>query len=172
MIGCGSIELTIWKSLACEVMNIANRKQERLDLQARLDVGRTKVERNRRGQFSTPSSLARDLLQLGVTLLPEEIPIRFLDPGIGTGSFFSALLHNVPVARIEAAKGYEVDPHYGEPSRELWRDSLLDLALGDFTKAIPPTVEEERYSLVICNPPYVRHHHIINGEKKTTAGCD
>ncbi len=147
-------------------MNLEDREQERLVLQARLDAGKTQAERNRSGQFSTPTNLARDILQFGVGLLQKEIPIRFLDPGIGTGSFFSALLHTVPVERIEAAKGYELDPHYGEPSRELWRGSRLDLELSNFTTANPPAEETERYNLVICNPPYVRHHHIINGEKK------
>jgi len=140
-------------------------EKERLSLQARLDAKKSQAERNHLGQFATPVALARDILRFGVDLLGNERPIRFLDPAIGTGSFFSALLHTVPAARIEAAKGYELDAYYAEPTREIWRETQLDLALADFTQASPPATEGERFNLLICNPPYVRHHHIVNGEK-------
>ena len=157
-------------------MQRQDREQERISLQARLDAEKTQAERNRLGQFSTPAALARDILLLGVALLGEERPIRFIDPAIGTGSFFSALLSTVPLERIEAAKGYELDRHYGAPAHKLWQDTPLDLELGDFTKAAPPASEAERYNLLICNPPYVRHHHIVSAEKMrlqeaTEAAC-
>lgn len=140
-------------------------EQERLTLQTRLDAGKTQAERNRLGQFATPTTLARDILRVSVALLGEDRSIRFFDPAIGTGSFFSALLWAVPGERIETAKGFELDAHYGEPARELWRDTSLKLELGDFTLAVPPSKESDRFNLLICNPPYVRHHHIVNGEK-------
>ncbi len=146
-------------------MQDLDREQERLRLQSRLDAQKTQSERNRLGQFATPTSLARDILQFGVTLLGEEHSIRFFDPAIGTGSFFSALLHTVSTERIEAVTGYELDAHYGAPARCLWRGTALKLVMNDFTKAVPPASEAERFNLLICNPPYVRHHHIVNGEK-------
>ncbi len=157
-------------------MHSLDREQERLSLQARLDTEKTQSDRNRLGQFSTPAALARDILRFGVVLLGEERPIRFIDPAIGTGSFFSALLCTVAVGRIEVAKGFELDTHYGVPAQELWRGTTLDMELGDFTKSVPPASEAERYNLLVCNPPYVRHHHIVNGEKRrlqdaTEAAC-
>ena len=140
-------------------------EQERLSLQSRLDAKKTQAERNRLGQFATPTALARDILRFGVTLSGKERPIRFLDPAMGTGSFFSALLGTVAEEQIEAAKGYELDPHYGSPACDLWRGTVLDLELGDFTKAVPPASESDRFNLLVCNPPYVRHHHLVNGEK-------
>jgi predicted RNA methylase len=142
----------------------AIREKERLSIQSRLDAGKTQAERNRLGQFATPTTLARDILKFGTALLGSRA-IRFLDPAIGTGSFFSALLNTVPEERIEIAKGYEIDIHYGAPAREFWRGTMLDLAIEDFTMAAPPAAEEERFNLLICNPPYVRHHHIVNGQK-------
>jgi hypothetical protein len=152
------------------------REQERLSLQTRLDAAKSQAERNRLGQFATPTSLASDILRFGVALLGEKKSIRFLDPALGTGSFFSALLNTIPGSHIEAAKGFELDTHYGEPARELWRDTRLDLDLLDFTQAAPPREEADRFNLVICNPPYVRHHHLENGEKTrlqemTKAAC-
>ncbi|MGH7099911.1 MAG: hypothetical protein ACREE4_19970 [Stellaceae bacterium] len=43
------------------------------------------------GQFATPSLLATDVLAYARALLLETAPVRFLDPAIGTGSFYLAL---------------------------------------------------------------------------------
>src|SRR5207253_7931108 len=32
-------------------------------------------------------------------------------------------------------------------------------------KKSAPTSETQKANLLICNPPYVRHHHLINGDK-------
>lgn len=144
---------------------IALLEEERLLLQRRLDSGKTQAERNRLGQFATPPALADDVIRFGLTLSGRSEGIRFLDPAFGTGSFFSALVKAVPPHIIETAAGYEIDPHYGKATAELWRDTQLDLQLTDFTKVIPPTEESARFNFLICNPPYVRHHHIENGEK-------
>ncbi len=165
MIGYGNTGLMISLNSVCDTMQKVAQEQERVSLQARLDSEKPQAERNRLGQFATPITLAQDIVRFGANLLDVDRPIRFFDPAFGTGSFFSALLHTVPRNRIEAAKGFELDPHYGEPSRKLWQDTPLDLELADFTRAAAPTEEPDRFNLIICNPPYVRHHHIVNGEK-------
>ncbi len=134
-------------------------EEQRLNLQARLDGSKTPEERNRLGQFATPTGLARDILRYGIDqLLPRE-PIRFLDPGIGTGSFYSALCAAAEPDRIAQAIGFEIDPHYGKPAAALWQGTSLDLRFEDFTQAHAPS-ERGRANLLICNPPYVRHHHL------------
>lgn len=137
----------------------------RLSLQQHLDAGKTKAERNKLGQFATPTTLAWDILQFGLDLLGGGIPIRFLDPALGTGSFFSALIHTVSLDRIEIARGYEFDASYVESARDIWRGKPLDVILGDFTQAKPPSKEADCFNLLICNPPYVRHHHISKKDK-------
>jgi adenine-specific DNA-methyltransferase len=176
LIGCGNTESTIYPSSVCEMVKELVQEQFRLSLQAHLDAEKTQAERNRLGQFATPAALAREILHFGLGLLGEDIPIRFLDPAIGTGSFFSALVHTVPTDRIETAKGYELDAHYGKPTHDLWQGTLLDVVLGDFTRTEAPSEEAQLFNLLICNPPYVRHHHIVNGEKvrlqrATEAAC-
>jgi hypothetical protein len=46
-------------------------------------------------------------------------PVRFLDPSIGTGSFFSALQEAFPPKNIEAAHGVELDPLFANTAMEL-----------------------------------------------------
>lgn len=141
--------------------DIDAREITRLELQAGLDSKKTPSDRNRLGQFATPTGLAQAILAYARTLLPSDAPIRFLDPAIGTGSFYSALLKTFPGSQIHEARGFEIDPHYGRPAEKLWGDSALSLSIADFT-----TVDAEpRFNLLISNPPYVRHHHMPNDEK-------
>src|ERR1017187_9006607 len=137
-------------------------EQARVLLQRDLDSGRSSALRNRLGQFSTPTKLADDIVRESLRLTEPDAPIRFLDPAFGTGSFYSALL--TATTRYSASAGFEIDDHYGNPSSEFWRASNLQLNIADFTKATPPPIEN-KFNLVICNPPYVRHHHISPHEK-------
>lgn len=137
----------------------------RLALQNQLDSAKTQAERNKLGQFATPTALASDILDYATSLIPSDRQIRFLDPAIGTGSFYSALLRAVPTPRIARAVGYEIDPHYGHEAVELWAGTSLRLHIADFTRAVPPDAEEAKANLLICNPPYVRHHHLLGDEK-------
>lgn len=139
-----------------DTMSIEDR---RIVLQTTLDALKTQAERNKLGQFATPTGLASDMLAYARRLIPTDVSIRFLDPAIGTGSFYSALLREFPGEQIEAANGFEIDPHYGEPARALWDDPRLNLTLADFTTSTPPK-DGGAINLLICNPPYVRHHHL------------
>jgi len=144
------------------IKSIDKLEARRLALQAELDGEKTPEYRNRMGQFATPTALAREILAHGVNLLPAGQPIRFLDPGIGTGSFYSALQAVTDPRRIESAAGYEIDPHYGLPSRALWQNHPLEIRMEDFATAAP---EVQGANLLICNPPYVRHHHMDAARK-------
>lgn len=142
-------------------IDINVREVARLALQAELDGKKTSFERNKLGQFATPTPLAEDILAYARSLLPSDTAVRFLDPAIGTGSFYSALLKTFSEDRIHEAQGFEIDPHYGVPAAQLWADTPLLLTLADFTQQDA----DPRFNLLICNPPYVRHHHMASGEK-------
>jgi adenine-specific DNA-methyltransferase len=136
-------------------------EEKRLILQVELDGQKTQAERNKLGQFATPTVLAQDMLQYAAGLIPKGQPVRFLDPAIGTGAFYSALHSVLPSIQVLEASGFEVDTHYGKPAIKLWENTRLTLTLADFTKE----PADPRYNLVICNPPYVRHHHLDKDEK-------
>lgn len=140
-------------------------EQRRSALQAELDGQKSQAERNKLGQFATPTALARDVLAYGLSLLPKGEPVRFLDPAIGTGSFYAALMSTCRRRPVAAAQGFEIDPHYGKPAQSLWKGTPLKIRLGDFTQQTAPAQSADRATLLICNPPYVRHHH-LNGTDK------
>jgi adenine-specific DNA-methyltransferase len=144
------------------VMTVEKIEEQRVRLQAKLDEQKTQSERNRLGQFSTPPNLADDILRYALTLFSSTKKVRFLDPAFGTGVFYSALCRIFPKRRIEEAVGIEIDSNYGHAASQLWKAFGLQLRLGDFIAERP----EPRFNLVICNPPYVRHHHLGNGDKQ------
>lgn len=143
----------------------ADVEAQRLSLQAALDGQKTQTERNRLGQFATPTGLALDIVRYAKQQLSPRSRVRFLDPALGTGAFYSALRQVFPASRIADAVGFELDPHYGLPALRLWQDRGLTLRLQDFTEAQP----EAGFNLLICNPPYVRHHH-VKADKKLRLG--
>ena len=135
---------------------------KRLLIQAELDGCKTQEERNRLGQFSTPSPLAHDILLHAKSLMPEGANnIEFLDPALGSGAFYAALRRVFDSKSIAHSAAFEIDSHYGKPAQELWEAHGLELTHGDFTQAQP----KPRYNLIICNPPYVRHHHLLAEDK-------
>ncbi|MBE9129114.1 MULTISPECIES: Eco57I restriction-modification methylase domain-containing protein [unclassified Coleofasciculus] len=146
-------------------MNITLTESRRVLRQLQLDEVKTHAERNKLGQFATPTALAADITKYARMLLPTNPKIRFLDPAFGTGAFYSALLQQFPVSQIVEAVGYEVDSHYGNEAIKLWRETPLKLNITDFTQAIPPNSDWAKANLLICNPPYVRHHHLSRIDK-------
>jgi len=134
----------------------------RREEQTRLDTLKTAAERNKWGQFATPFELALSLARYAHKTLGEG-RLRFLDPAIGTGSFYSALSQAVPAKTIEVATGIELDPLFADAARNLWGKSGLRVVEGDFTRQKPPA---QRFNLILTNPPYVRHHHLESEAKE------
>jgi len=136
-------------------------EEQRVTLQGLLDAKKTPAARNFLGQFATPTALALDILTYARTLLPPCEDVRFLDPAVGTGAFYCAARKVFQKNQIREALGFEIDPHYGTPAASLWEGNDLRLEISDFTQEDP----SPRFNLIICNPPYVRHHHIEKCEK-------
>jgi adenine-specific DNA-methyltransferase len=148
-----------------DIIDVEELERKRLNLQERLNKLKTHEERNRLGQYATPTVLATDMLQYSKSLLPSDAPIRFLDPAFGSGAFFSALLRTFPLKRINSVAGYEIDEIYIQQVMDLWHDFHLELHHADFTRVSPPESEHEKATLLICNPPYVRHHYLSKEDK-------
>lgn len=136
---------------------------QRLALLRRLEAPQTAAERNKLGQFATPPRLAAEIVAYGLTLATQPT-LRYLEPGFGTGALFASLLEQAGPHRIAQAVGYETDPRYARPAAELYASTTLELRGEDFTAATP-----EPFDLLLCNPPYVRHHHLAPAKKVALA---
>ena len=140
-------------------------ESDRQTAQTRLDSLKSPSERNKMGQYATPFTLAREIVEfVRDTYFAETDKLRFLDPAAGTGAFFSALLHAFPKARIEKAIGIEVDSQIGSITKHLWNAWGLDVVEADFVQL--PFPASPMFNLHIVNPPYVRHHHLDSSTKR------
>jgi len=137
-------------------------EEQRLTLQEELDSCKTIDERRKLGQFATPTSLARDIVTFGLNQMDTPFDIKFFDPAFGTGSFYSALLQETNVSSITKATAVEIDPLFATAAGDLWHNFDIKIINSDFTDIEP----DDRYNLIICNPPYVRHH-LIDSENKS-----
>lgn len=144
--------------------SIESRRQA---VQAALDSSRSAAERNRRGQFATPYALAVQMARYVQSVAGRRLQtIRFGEPSIGTGSFYSAALAVFGPGRIESAVGVELDSGFCDAARELWASAGLEVLHGDFTRMVADSHCPVAPNLILTNPPYVRHHHIDHSEKE------
>jgi len=136
-------------------------------VQEELDARRTATERNRMGQFATPNILAVEIARYVQSIAgPSLRAIRFADPAVGTGSFFSAALTVFGAERVVQALGIEIDPAFCAAARDLWGREGLEVIPGDFTKVIGRGSTPSSPNLILANPPYTRHHHMGLKDKK------
>ncbi|MEX2218679.1 MAG: hypothetical protein WD749_07940 [Phycisphaerales bacterium] len=136
-------------------------------IQAAIDATRSGAERNRMGQFATPNALAVQIARFVGTLIGARMGgIRFGDPSIGSGSFFSAALDVFGRERIQSAVGVELDPAFADAARDLWADAGLEVVKGDFTRLVANGLCAAAPNLILANPPYVRHHHMDREDKE------
>jgi hypothetical protein len=137
-----------------EIEQARQKDQERLDARMGLE------ERNRSGQFATPNSLALEIMKYAWRRWQQRRDrVRFLEPALGTGSFYSALLQVFPPDLVDQALGIERNAEHAKAARALWGVTDLQVVYGDFTTENPPD-RDKRFNLVVTNPPYVRHHHV------------
>lgn len=106
-------------------------------MQEEIDSEKDIEERRKYGQFSTPFTLAQEIITYSLNLLSEN-KISFLEPCIGSGAFYSALLSTINSDHcIQTATGVEIDPTYYDCAVKLWNDSGIELIKGDFTRIAP-----------------------------------
>jgi len=135
-------------------------------IQAALDASKSAAERNRLGQFATPHALAVEITRYVKFVAGDELrTIRFTDPAVGTGSFYSAVLTVFGLEWIERAVGVELDPAFCDAARNLWGPFGLDVVQGDFTSLVTSHRCPVAPNLILTNPPYVRHHYLDREEK-------
>src|SRR3972149_4758468 len=101
--------------------NTNDREARRQAIQAALDSRKSAAERNRLGQFATPYALAVEIARYVKSVVGRGFrSIRFADPSIGTGSFYSAARAVFGPDRMHSAIGVELDSGFCVAARELW----------------------------------------------------
>lgn len=141
----------------------SRKETERYARQLQIDNSRTQHDRNVLGQFSTPFSLASQIVSLTQNHLNSEA-ISFLEPSVGAGAFFSAL-DRVSSRPVEKAVGVEIDEEYATVAQSLW-SSPYQVIQDDFLVFSKDPSVQGVFNLLCANPPYVRHHHMSSDVKR------
>lgn len=93
--------------------------------------------------------------------------IDFFEPCVGTGIFYSSLLHHVAdragALTIQSAHGVERDEQFAAMAQDLWAPAGLDVHTVDFmrltTGALP------KATMVLSRPPATQHHQLTSDAK-------
>ncbi len=141
--------------------NLKMMEQSRANKQEMIDKQEDIEKRRRFGQFSTPYELAKEMVSFGLGLLDTD-EVTFLEPCLGSGAFYSALLNVTDDDyTVKFATGIEIDPVYYSCAKSLWSDTGINIINDNFAKVEP----DRKYNFVLTNPPYVRHHYISQDDK-------
>lgn len=127
-------------------------------IQCDYDSAHSQLERNMKGQFATPYSLAHSIMRDALERLDN--PTTFLEPACGTGAFISAATELAPELSIT---GIEKDDAVFQVANDLWQDESITILHDDFFNCADTL---NGFDLLVTNPPYSRHHHLSSNEKK------
>jgi hypothetical protein len=146
------------------IRDLKSIENTRIAIQAALDSAKTPLERNKLGQFATPAFLSTSITTFVLKhYLSDRKSVSFLEPALGTGSFYSALLASCKNGFLEQAVGIEFDKDFFNASQKLWKPTGLKVTNDNFLN----WNSNSRFDLVLTNPPYVRHHYIDEESKLT-----
>lgn len=109
------------------------------------------------GQFWTPDWVADAMVAYALQGKSDTL----FDPGVGAGAFFRAA-RRLRGSRLKLG-GREIDPAalIAASDSGLTAEDMAGVELRDFA-LYPP---HEKYSAVVANPPYVRHHRLSEAAK-------
>lgn len=138
--------------------------------QAFLEKLRSNAKADPTEQGATPFPEASEITGLALRYHPGS-NIEFLEPCVGTGIFFSALLHHVADRNgsltIHSAHGVERDGQFATLAHDLWAPAGLDVHTLDFLKLT--TDDLPRASMVLSRPPATFHHQLSSEAKVRAA---
>ena len=114
-----------------------------------------------KGQFWTPDWVAEAMVEY---VLADKCNALF-DPAVGAGAFFRAAKTIAGEKGLYVTlSGMDIDPTAIDQALQygLEKDDIAGVKIGDFVFEPPQT----RWSAIVANPPYIRHHRISATIKK------
>lgn len=144
--------------------DLTDKEEKRIEILHDIEKMYSIEYRRQHGQFATPYELAEEIVRYGISLLQDET-ISFIEPAFGTGPFCSAMRN---ISRLDnncllKIVGVEKDSLIAKQVEKIWDE--VELYNDDFLSMQP--IDE--FNLLICNPPYVRHHYLQSEYKKKIA---
>lgn len=115
---------------------------------------------------ATPFPVASDITGLALRYHPGS-QVQFLEPALGTGLFFSTLLHEVghrgDELEIRSAHGVEQEQQFAALAHDLWAPAGLTVHELDFMKL--GEADLPKTTVVLSRPPVTQHHRLSSDDK-------
>ena len=150
--------------------DVAGTESVRQTGQAFLEKLRSDDQHHSSQAGATPFDIASDIAGLALRYHPGR-DISFLEPCIGSGTFFSALLHGAPDhdggLEIRAAHGVEADEQFAALAHDLWAPA--GLAVHDLNFMRLSATDLPKATLVLSRPPTTAHHRMTSEQKVLAA---
>ncbi len=138
-------------------------------------------ERRRLGHFQTPAPIVDLMVRWTVRCATD----RVLDPGVGAGVFLAAAYDRLrklgaqPASAVAQLYGVDINPiavtmsslalSLKERDARPTAMPRTNIELADFVVDAPIRQGRALFDVIVCNPPYSRHHELINGYKEQAA---
>lgn len=142
-------------------------EKSRQILQSIFDSQQPTLKRNINGQHATPFDLAYSVIETALSYCNKSVAeLSLLEPAIGLGAFYSAFLRYAQGKIPYKAVGFEKNEELAHQASNLWKPMGLVVQNSDFTTFDCPQNEQNRFDILVTNPPYVRHQYIKSDKER------
>ncbi len=116
-----------------------------------------------RGAYYTPYPLAKAI----VNLVVEDNVLNVLEPSCGDGVFIDCLAENNMLTKIKKLTAIEIELSEAEKVRNRYSGSkTIEVICEDFFDFYNRCNKNERYDLILGNPPYIRYQYLTEKQRE------
>lgn len=116
-----------------------------------------------RGAYYTPYPLAKAI----VNLVVEDNVLNVLEPSCGDGVFIDCLAENNMLTKIKKLTAIEIELSEAEKVRNrYWGSKTIEVICEDFFDFYNRCSKNERYDLILGNPPYIRYQYLTEKQRE------
>lgn len=124
------------------------------------------TEQKLRGGYYTPDNIADFIIRWAFPM-NDGAPISVLEPSCGDGVFLESLLRNLPENDIRCKAVEFVDTEADFSRKRVAIHPGFEVVHGDFYKIFDEGLNNERFDLVLGNPPYIRYQYLTPEQRHT-----